>query len=73
MVLFAFKGDLIVRYPFHIVLIVVPLFLQTNFIFLISYLVPQKLNMVYEDAVPAALIGAVPYGEGAIGRHSIGS
>jgi len=31
--LFAFKGNLIVRSPFHILLIAVPLFIQTNFIF----------------------------------------
>ena len=64
--LFAFKGDLIVRNPFHIVLIAVPLFLQTNFIFLLSYLAAQKLNMVYEDAAPAALIGASNHFEVAI-------
>ncbi|MGB3613833.1 MAG: ACR3 family arsenite efflux transporter, partial [Elainellaceae cyanobacterium] len=34
--LFAFKGDLIVRNPFHIVLIAVPLFIQTNLIFLLT-------------------------------------
>jgi hypothetical protein len=56
--LFAFKGDLIVRNPLHILLIAVPLFIQTNFIFLISYVAAQKLGMFYEDAAPAALIGA---------------
>ncbi|MGD1952750.1 MAG: ACR3 family arsenite efflux transporter [Leptolyngbyaceae cyanobacterium] len=56
--LFAFKGELIVRNPLHILLIAVPLFLQTNFIFLITYVAAQKMGMVYEDAAPAALIGA---------------
>ncbi|MFM5983198.1 MAG: ACR3 family arsenite efflux transporter, partial [Sphaerospermopsis kisseleviana] len=32
--LFAFKGELIVKNPLHILLIAVPLFIQTNFIFL---------------------------------------
>jgi ACR3 family arsenite transporter len=64
--LFAFKGDLIVRNPLHILLISVPLFLQTNFIFLISYVAAQKLGMVYEDAAPAALIGASNHFEVAI-------
>ncbi|NER78414.1 MAG: ACR3 family arsenite efflux transporter [Leptolyngbya sp. SIO1D8] len=64
--LFAFKGDLIVRNPLHIVLIAVPLFIQTNLIFLITYVAAQKLNLVYEDAAPAALIGASNHFEVAI-------
>ena len=64
--LFAFKGDLIIRSPFHIVLIAVPLFIQTNFIFLITYVAAQKLGMFYEDAAPAALIGASNHFEVAI-------
>ena len=64
--LFAFKGDLIVQNPFHILLIAVPLFLQTNFIFLISYVAAQKMNLFYEDAAPAALIGASNHFEVAI-------
>ena len=64
--LFAFKGDLITRHPLHILLIAVPLFLQTNFIFLITYVAAQKLGMTYEDAAPAALIGASNHFEVAI-------
>jgi ACR3 family arsenite transporter len=64
--LFAFKGDLIVENPLHILLIAVPLFIQTNFIFLISYVVAQKLKLPYEDAAPAALIGASNHFEVAI-------
>jgi arsenite transporter len=64
--LFAFKGDLIVRNPLHILLIAVPLFLQTNFIFLITYVAAHKLGMVYEDAAPAALVGASNHFEVAI-------
>jgi ACR3 family arsenite transporter len=64
--LFAFKGDLIVRNPFHILLIAVPLFIQTNFIFLITYGAAQKLDLFYEDAAPAALIGASNHFEVAI-------
>jgi ACR3 family arsenite transporter len=64
--LFAFKGDLIVQNPLHILLIAVPLFLQTNFIFLISYVAAQKLGLAYEDAAPAALIGASNHFEVAI-------
>lgn len=64
--LFAFKGELIVNNPLHILLIAVPLFLQTNFIFLISYVIAQKLKLSYEDAAPAALIGASNHFEVAI-------
>jgi ACR3 family arsenite transporter len=64
--LFAFKGELIVNNPLHIVLIAVPLFIQTNFIFLISYVAALKLKMSYEDAAPAALIGASNHFEVAI-------
>ncbi len=64
--LFAFKGELIVNNPLHILLIAVPLFIQTNFIFLISYVAALKLKLTYEDAAPAALIGASNHFEVAI-------
>ena len=64
--LFAFKGELIVNNPLHILLIAVPLFIQTNFIFLITYALGLKLNLTYEDAAPAALIGASNHFEVAI-------
>ena len=64
--LFALKGELIVNNPLHIVLIAVPLFIQTNFIFLIAYVAAQKMGLDYEDAAPAALIGASNHFEVAI-------
>lgn len=64
--LFAFKGELIVKNPLHILLIAVPLFIQTNFIFLIGYVAALKLKLTYEDAAPAALIGASNHFEVAI-------
>ncbi len=64
--LFAFKGELIVNNPLHILLIAVPLFIQTNFIFFISYVAALKMNLTYEDAAPAALIGASNHFEVAI-------
>jgi ACR3 family arsenite transporter len=64
--LFAFKGELIVNNPLHILLIAVPLFIQTNFIFLISYVAALKMKLSYEDAAPAALIGASNHFEVAI-------
>jgi ACR3 family arsenite transporter len=64
--LFAFKGDLIVRNPLHILMIAVPLFIQTNIIFGLTYVAAQKIGLVYEDAAPAALIGASNHFEVAI-------
>ncbi|MBV5261106.1 ACR3 family arsenite efflux transporter [Synechococcus moorigangaii CMS01] len=64
--LFALKGELIVNNPLHIILIAVPLFVQTNVIFVITYIAAQKLGFVYEDAAPAALIGASNHFEVAI-------
>jgi ACR3 family arsenite transporter len=64
--LFAFKGELIIKNPLHIVLIAVPLFLQTNFIFWIGYIAAQRLKLTYEDAAPAAMIGASNHFEVAI-------
>ena len=64
--LFAFKGELIDNNPLHILLIALPLFIQTNFIFLIAYVAGLKLNLTYEDAAPAALIGASNHFEVAI-------
>lgn len=64
--LFAFQGDVIVENPFHIALIAVPLFIQTNFIFWITYIAGWKLNFAYEDAAPAALIGSSNHFEVAI-------
>lgn len=64
--LFTFKGELIINNPLHIILIAVPLFIQTNFIFLFAYLAGLKLKLSYEDAAPAALIGASNHFEVAI-------
>lgn len=64
--LFAFKGELIVNNPLHIFLIAVPLLIQTLAIFGITYALAKPLKLVYEDAAPAALIGASNHFEVAI-------
>ncbi len=64
--LFTFKGELIVEQPLHIAIIAIPLFIQTNVIFGLTYVAAQKLGMTYEDAAPAALIGASNHFEVAI-------
>jgi arsenite transporter len=64
--LFAFKGELIINNPLHILLIAIPLFIQTNVIFFITYFIAWKLKLSYEDSAPAALIGASNHFEVAI-------
>ncbi|WP_017295346.1 ACR3 family arsenite efflux transporter [Geminocystis herdmanii] len=64
--LFAFKGELIINNPLHILLIAIPLFIQTNFIFFITYFIALKMNLSYEDSAPAGLIGASNHFEVAI-------
>jgi ACR3 family arsenite transporter len=64
--LFSFKGDTIVSNPLTIVWIAVPLFIQTVLIFSLGYLLARKLRLSYEDAAPAAMIGASNHFEVAI-------
>ena len=64
--LFSFKGEVIVSNPLTIVWIAVPLFLQTILIFWLGYGAAKLLKIRYEYAAPAALIGASNHFEVAI-------
>lgn len=64
--LFSFKGEVIISNPLTILWIAIPLFIQTMFIFVIGYWMALKLNLTYEDAAPAAMIGASNHFEVAI-------
>jgi len=65
--LFSFKGEIIIGNPLTIVWIAIPLFIQTVVIFAISYFVLVRwLQLSYHDAAPAALIGASNHFEVAI-------
>ena len=64
--LFSFKGEVITSNPLTIIWIAVPLFLQTIFIFAIGYGAARLLKLRYEDAAPAAMIGASNHFEVAI-------
>jgi len=66
LLLFSFKGDVIVSNPLTILWIAIPLFIQTNFIFFLTYGLARLLNLNYEDAAPSALIGASNHFEVAI-------
>jgi ACR3 family arsenite transporter len=69
--LFSFKGELIINQPQIIVLIAIPLFIQTCFIFFITYLLARLLRLPYRDAAPSALIGASNHFEVAIATATI--
>ena len=64
--LFSFKGDIILAQPFTILWIAIPLFIQTVFIFSITYWMAKKMKLTYEDAAPSAMIGASNHFEVAI-------
>lgn len=64
--LFSFKGETILAQPLTILWIAIPLFLQTTLIFILGYGLARLLKLRYEDAAPAAMIGASNHFEVAI-------
>jgi ACR3 family arsenite transporter len=64
--LFSFKGDVILDNPLTILWIAVPLFIQTMLIFWLGYGLARLLKLSYRDAAPAAMIGASNHFEVAI-------
>lgn len=64
--LFSFKGEVILANPLTIVWIAIPLFIQTVLIFALGYGLARALKLRYEDAAPAAMIGASNHFEVAI-------
>ncbi|MDK2967075.1 ACR3 family arsenite efflux transporter [Lacrimispora sp.] len=65
-IIFSFQGKIILENPLHIVLIAVPLILQTVFIFTISYLACKLLKLPHSIAAPAGMIGASNFFELAV-------
>ena len=64
--LFSFKGETILGNPLTILWIAIPLFIQTMLIFGLGYWLAKLLKLPYEDAAPAAMIGASNHFEVAI-------
>jgi ACR3 family arsenite transporter len=64
--LFSFKGGVILGNPLTILWIAIPLFIQTNLIFWITYGLAKALKLGYRDAAPTAMIGASNHFEVAI-------
>ncbi|MBN2407655.1 MAG: ACR3 family arsenite efflux transporter [Elusimicrobia bacterium] len=69
--LFSFKGDIILSKPLTILWIAIPLFLQTNLIFWLTYVSARILKFNYEDAAPSAMIGASNHFEVAIATSTM--
>jgi len=69
--LFSFKGEIILTKPVTILWIAIPLFIQTNLIFWITYGLAKVLKFPYEDAAPSAMIGASNHFEVAIATSTM--
>tara|TARA_R110001583_G_scaffold193022_1_gene360401 strand:+ start:5845 stop:6867 length:1023 start_codon:yes stop_codon:yes gene_type:complete len=64
--LFAFQGDVILNNPLHIVLIAIPLIIQTFLIFFIAYGWAKAWKVPHNVAAPGAMIGASNFFELAV-------
>ena len=65
-IIFSFQGNIILENPLHIILIAVPLTIQTFLIFFIAYLASKMLKLPHDIAAPAGMIGASNFFELAV-------
>lgn len=65
-IIFSFQGDVILNNPLHIILIAIPLIIQTFLIFFIAYLASKALKLPHNVAAPAGMIGASNFFELAV-------
>ncbi len=65
-IIFSFQGNVILENPLHIILIAVPLVLQTVLIFFIAYIACKLLKLPHNIAAPAGMIGASNFFELAV-------
>ncbi|MDD4296040.1 MAG: ACR3 family arsenite efflux transporter [Ruminiclostridium sp.] len=65
-IIFSFQGNVILDNPLHIVLIAIPLIIQTFLIFFIAYLACKVLKLPHDIAAPAGMIGASNFFELAV-------
>lgn len=64
--IFASQTEVILSNPLHIVLIAIPLTIQTVFIFFVAYIVSKIFGMSHDIAAPAGMIGASNFFELAV-------
>ena len=69
--LFSFKGEVILKNPFTILWIAVPLFIQTVLIFALGYGAARFFKLSYAHAAPVAMIGASNHFEVAIATATL--
>jgi len=69
--LFSFKGEVILSNPLTIVWIAIPLTIQTIVIFALGYVLARFLKLSYKDAAPSAMIGASNHFEVAIATSTM--
>ena len=65
-IIFSFQGDDILGNPLHIILIAIPLSIQTYLIFTIAYLASRAMKLSHDVAAPAGMIGASNFFELAV-------
>jgi ACR3 family arsenite transporter len=65
-IIFSFQGQIIVENPLNIVLIAIPLIIQTFLIFFIAYLWAKAWKLPHNIAAPAGMIGASNFFELAV-------
>jgi ACR3 family arsenite transporter len=64
--IFTLQSDIIMNNPGHILLISIPLVIQTFFIFTITYLTAKKMKLPHTISAPAGFIGASNFFELAV-------
>lgn len=64
--LFAFQGEKILQHPLDILLIAIPLTIQTYFIFFLSWRIGRWLKLPYAICAPGSMIGASNFFELAV-------
>ncbi len=64
--LFSFQGEVILGNPLHIILIAIPLTIQTFLIFFVAYIPAKLMKLPHNIAAPAGMIGASNFFELAV-------
>lgn len=65
-IIFSFQGEIILSNPLHIILIAIPLTIQTFLIFFIAYIACKAFKLPHNIAAPAGMIGASNFFELAV-------
>ncbi len=65
-IIFSFQGEVILENPTHIILIAIPLIIQTFLIFFIAYFTCKALKLPHNVSAPAGMIGASNFFELAV-------